>query len=175
MSRDLLLVPSMHHPLVREPLKTILKWAGGKARLADQIEAAFREPCKGTYYEPFAGSAAVLLYRKARGSVKRAVLSDANAKLMAVHRAVRDDVEGLLAALAEMPTDDWRERYYDVRAMYNEGPWEGPKHAARLSGLIEPVSTGFTERIGKANTTFLAGAMCGHRYLLRSAFGRSPI
>jgi DNA adenine methylase len=122
-------------PFVREPLKPLLKWAGGKARLAEQIEAAFREPCKGTYYEPFAGSAAVLLYRKAQGSVTKAVLSDANAKLMALHRAVRDDVEELLACLEQMPSDDWRDHYYDIRAAYNEGPWEGPDHAARFIWL----------------------------------------
>ncbi len=116
-------------------MKPILKWAGGKARLAPQIAEAFGAPCEGTYVEPFVGSAAVYLHLKAAGRVGRAVLSDANDKLVAVHRAVRDDVEGLLDALARMPTEDWRERYYDVREDYNRGPFEGALHAARFVWL----------------------------------------
>lgn len=116
-------------------MKPILKWAGGKARLAPQIAQAFAGPCEGTYYEPFLGSAAVFLHLKAIGLVRRAVLSDANDKLVAVHRAVRDDVEGLLAALKALPSDDWRERYYDVREDYNRGPYTGALHAARFIWL----------------------------------------
>ena len=69
-------------------MKPVLKWAGGKARLAPEIARAFGGRCEGTYYEPFVGSGAVYLHLKARGLVGRAVLSDANAKLVAVHIAV---------------------------------------------------------------------------------------
>ena len=44
-------------------MKPVLKWAGGKARLAEDICAAFGEKCEGTWYEPFVGSGAVYLYR----------------------------------------------------------------------------------------------------------------
>jgi DNA adenine methylase len=118
-----------------KPVKPLLKWAGGKARLAPQICAAFGKPCRGTYYEPFIGSGAVFLYRRAMGMVKDAVLSDANAKLVEVHRAVRDDVQGLLNRLDGMPQEDWRERYYEVREQYNEGPQEGVLPAARFIWL----------------------------------------
>lgn len=116
-------------------MKPIMKWAGGKARLAPQIAQALAGPCTGTYYEPFLGSAAVFLHLKSLGLVRRAVLSDANDKLVALHRAVRDDVDGLLAALKSMPTDDWRERYYEVREDYNRGPFQGSQHAARFVWL----------------------------------------
>jgi DNA adenine methylase len=116
-------------------MKPILKWAGGKARLAPQIAEAFGEECAGTYFEPFVGSAAVYLHLRASGRVERAVLSDANDKLVAVHRAVRDDVEGLLDALRGMPSDDWRDRYYEVRDAYNAGPFDGALHAARFVWL----------------------------------------
>ena len=62
-------------------MKPLLKWAGGKARLASQISTAFGGPCEGTYFEPFVGSAAVFLHLKSEGLVGRAVLSDANNKL----------------------------------------------------------------------------------------------
>ncbi len=116
-------------------MKPIMKWAGGKARLAAQIAEAFAEPCDGVYYEPFAGSCAVFLHLKSAGLVRHAVLNDANDKLMEVHRAVRDDVEGLLRHLASLPRDDWRERYYEIRERYNAGPWRGSAHAARFLWL----------------------------------------
>ena len=116
-------------------MKPILKWAGGKARLASQISDAFGEPCRGTYYEPFIGGASVFLYRRARGEVDRAVLSDVNAKLIAMYLAIRDDVDSVLSNLMRLPRKDWHERYYDVRAAFNEGPHEGPLHAARLVWL----------------------------------------
>lgn len=116
-------------------MKPILKWAGGKARLASQIDDTFGEPCRGTYFEPFFGAGSVFLYRRAMGTVQRAVLSDVNDKLMEVHRAVRDDVPGLLDALAALPAEDWRERYYEVRDSYNNGFQRGAKHAARFIWL----------------------------------------
>jgi DNA adenine methylase len=116
-------------------MKPIMKWAGGKARLAGQIHLAFHGPCEGVYYEPFVGSASVFLHRRALGDVKRAVLSDANHKLMSVYRALRDDVEGVLSAIDDLPGDDWRERYKEIRAAYNEGPHDGCPHAARFLWL----------------------------------------
>lgn len=115
--------------------KPLLKWAGGKSKLARDICDAFREPCGGTYFEPFVGSAAVFLDRRARNRVGRAVLSDVNAKLVETHRAVRDDVDGVIRALERIGTDHWRERYYEVREAYNTGPWDGPEHAARFIWL----------------------------------------
>lgn len=116
-------------------MKPLLKWAGGKARLAPQICAAFTQPCRGTYIEPFVGAAAVGLYRLAHGEVSDVVLSDVNPKLIAVHAAVRDHVDLLLEALDRLPGEDWRERYYDVRTAFNEGPHDGPEHAARFIWL----------------------------------------
>jgi len=116
-------------------MKPIMKWAGGKARLAGQIRAALGAPCAGTYYEPFLGSAAVYLHLRAAGHAGAAVLSDGNPKLVSVHVAVRDDVEGVLRALDDLPLDDWRERYYEVREAYNRGPFHGVHHAARFLWL----------------------------------------
>lgn len=115
--------------------KPLLKWAGGKSRIAGDICDAFREPCSGTYFEPFVGSAAVFLDRRARHRIGKAVLSDVNAKLVETHRAVRDDVDGVIRALEAIGTTNWRERYYEVREAYNAGPWDGPEHAARFIWL----------------------------------------
>jgi DNA adenine methylase len=113
----------------------LLKWAGGKSRLAPLISSAFSGPCTGTYFEPFLGSAAVFLHRFAAGEVGAAVLSDANPKLTAFHIAVRDQVDDVVAKLAALPIEDVRDRYYDVREAFNDGPHAGPRHAARLIWL----------------------------------------
>ncbi len=116
-------------------MRPVLKWAGGKARLADQIASVFAGPCGGTYFEPFLGSAAVYLHLRERGLVERAVLADANPKLIETRRAVRDHVEEGMKELAALPGEDWRERYYEIREAYNEGPFAGPAHAARFLWL----------------------------------------
>ncbi len=116
-------------------MRPLLKWAGGKARLARQIDFAFVEGCNGTYFEPFVGSAAVYLYRRWHGRIRDAVLADVNGKLVALHQAVRDCVEDVIGELSTLPMLDWRERYYEVRAAFNAGPWTGPAHAARFVWL----------------------------------------
>lgn len=116
-------------------MRPILKWAGGKAKLAGQIADAFHEPCGGTYFEPFLGSGAVYLALKERGHIASAVLADANPKLVEVHLAVRDVVDDVLAEIEALPKEDWRERYYDIRELYNLGPCSGPRHAARFIWL----------------------------------------
>ncbi len=116
-------------------MRPVLKWAGGKSRLAPQIALAMAEPCEGTYFEPFIGSAAVFLHLKSVGMVGDAVLADVNPKLAETHRALRDCVDDVLTELANLPSDDCRERYYEIRDAYNYGPWHGPRHAARLLWL----------------------------------------
>jgi DNA adenine methylase len=41
----------------------------------------------------------------------------------------------VLAALAALPDEDWRDRYYAVRDAYNAGPFVGAAHAARFLWL----------------------------------------
>jgi DNA adenine methylase len=116
-------------------MRPLLKWAGGKSKLAAQISAAFDGPCRGVWVEPFLGSASVFLHRRARGEVSDAILSDANPKLVALHVAVRDQVDDVLAELAAMPTRAWEPAYYDTREAFNAGPHAGPLHAARFIWL----------------------------------------
>ncbi|TVQ90922.1 MAG: Dam family site-specific DNA-(adenine-N6)-methyltransferase [Deltaproteobacteria bacterium] len=142
-------------------MKPLLKWAGGKRRLAEAITRVFPGPCAGTYFEPFCGGASVFLRRRALGTVERAVLSDANPRLIAMYQAVRDDVEGVLDALQRLPSledGSWRDAYYDVRSAFNACEPRRVDQAARLiwlnktcyNGLYrESVSTGFNVPVGR--------------------------
>lgn len=117
-------------------MRPLLKWAGGKSRLAPEIDAAFPAVVEGRWIEPFLGSCAVFLYMRARGRIRSSVLADANAKLVETHRSIRDDVDGVLRALGDLPTaPGWEAHYARIREAFNDGPHGGPAHAARFLWL----------------------------------------
>ncbi len=92
-----------------------LKWAGGKGQLLPPILSRMPAEIVGTYVEPFIGGGAVFFELARLGRITRAKLFDRNAELIATYRAVRDDVEAVIAALARHHNDE--EHYYDVRAL----------------------------------------------------------
>jgi DNA adenine methylase len=103
--------------------KPIVKWAGGKSRLLGELLDRVPRRLK-TYAEPFAGGAALffaLAAEKARGarSFERAVLADRNEELVACYRAVRDELEAVVTALAGFRHD--RDLFYEVRAQETAG------------------------------------------------------
>ncbi len=135
-------------------MRPVLKWAGGKSRLAPEIDAAFDGVVEGLWVEPFLGSAAVYLYMRARGRVRRALLSDANEKLIATHRSIRDDVDGVLNAVGKLPHEPgWESSYEGIRERYNRGPFSGPDHAARFLWLNRAGYNGLyrENRLGRFN------------------------
>jgi DNA adenine methylase len=85
------------------PVRPILKWAGGKRQLLPQLRR-FYPASFNRYLEPFVGSGAVFLdLYNARLLDKRDVrLSDINADIIGCYRMVRDDVDGVIAHLAEL-------------------------------------------------------------------------
>lgn len=93
--------------------RPVLKWAGGKSRLVQDILQRLPESID-TYYEPFVGSAAVFFALAQQQRFRRAVLSDRNHELIDVYRAVQRNVEGVIALLREYPYD--RDFYYEIRA-----------------------------------------------------------
>lgn len=100
----------------------LLKYPGGKRKLATRISAAFGGRCSGVFYEPFAGSAAVTLHRRQAGEVGRAVLSDLDPWLVAAHRGVAADPGQVCAELAEHRAGAWtRERYEELVGRLNGG------------------------------------------------------
>jgi len=83
------------------PMATpILKWAGGKRRIVHTLYDRFPRQF-GTYHEPFAGSAALFLAVQP----PKAVISDANGRLIRTYAAVRDHVDGVIDLLGSYPND----------------------------------------------------------------------
>lgn len=95
-------------------LKPFVKWAGGKSRLVPSILARLPESI-GTYYEPFVGGAAVFFALAQRKRFKRAVLSDLNAELVDVYRAVKSNVKDVVSLLSEHAERHDSDHYYAVR------------------------------------------------------------
>lgn len=91
-----------------------LKWAGGKGQLLEPILSRLPETIEGTYCEPFIGGGAVFFELARKKRIHRARLSDRNAELVTTYRAVRDEVERVIEALADHVNDE--EHYYAVRA-----------------------------------------------------------
>ena len=89
--------------------RPFLKWAGGKGQLLAQFRPLL-PPSRDRYFEPFVGGASLFF---ALGPPV-ATLSDVNAELIDCYRAVRDDVEQVIAALNEHRYS--ADHYYEVRA-----------------------------------------------------------
>lgn len=119
--------------LPRADVKPVLKWAGGKRQLLEPILAfvdrAFPEQIE-TYYEPFAGGAAVFFALAARGKFKRARLSDKNEDLIRVYKALRDEPKRVIHELEKLCQEKATEEvYYKIRA---SRPTKASERAARM-------------------------------------------
>ena len=112
----------INHPITQlpdDPIRPLLKWAGGKRQLLPQLRR-FYPPAFNRYIEPFFGSGAVFFDLHGAGRLRGhdVVLIDANADLIGCYQTVRDapdDVAGELDRLAEAHARDGRAQYYTVR------------------------------------------------------------
>jgi DNA adenine methylase len=91
----------------------VIKWAGGKRRLLDEILA--RTPNEiDTFYEPFCGGAALFFALSARKRFKKAVLNDLNKELVDAYQVIQgDSVRDLIALLKTYPHN--RDFYNHIR------------------------------------------------------------
>ena len=103
--------------------RPFLKWAGGKSQLLHELVPRVRAGMNGSgYHEPFIGGGALFFALAAEGLLPpRVTLSDGNPNLVTVYLAVRDEVEPLIALLADHKARHGKEHYYAVRAEVPEG------------------------------------------------------
>ena len=100
------------------PAKPFVKWVGGKRRVLPHLLA--RLPRRfGRYHEPFVGGGALFfqLAQDRAGQGHWASLTDGNPRLVRTWRAIRDDVDAVLARLSEHEARHSREWYYRTRAV----------------------------------------------------------
>ncbi|MGZ6142915.1 MAG: DNA adenine methylase [Myxococcales bacterium] len=135
-------------PEERAKAAPFLKWVGGKTALLPEllkhVPARLRR-----YHEPFVGGGALFFAVRPR----RALLSDSNAELVHTYRQVRDDVYGVLDALARHVYE--RAHFEAVRAL--EPARLGPaERAARFIFLNKTCFNGLwrVNRAGRFNVPF---------------------
>ncbi len=111
-----------------KPVRPFLKWAGGKGQLLSEIKKyyPFADGVK-KYAEPFVGGGAVLFDILSRYDLEAVYISDINGELINAYRAVKTDVENLIATLSAMQseflpldTEKRKEYYLAKRARFNE-------------------------------------------------------
>lgn len=90
------------------PARPVLKWAGGKTQLLDEL--LLRVPKKyGKYIEPFFGGGALFFALKP----KNAIISDSNPELINMYRQIANNVEEVIDKLKQY--HNTKEEFYDVR------------------------------------------------------------
>ena len=129
--------------------RPLFKWPGGKRWLAPVIcEFASRAlSTQGTYFEPFAGGAAVFFELQPA----RAVLSDINGELIEVYDVVRKCPADVLRVLKKLKVT--RDDYYRIRATK---PTSAVGRAARLLYLNRTAFAGMyrVNRKGQFNVPY---------------------
>lgn len=131
----------------------IIKWAGGKKKLAPTIESLVNSQFDlnkiDTYIEPFAGGASLFLYLATKYHFKKQVIMDINPELINLYTQVRDTPKKLLYELATIQDkynslsseDDFEEKkkfFYQVRTDFNHDLLSEPLESERLQqGLMQ--------------------------------------
>lgn len=127
-------------------LKPILKWAGGKAQLLDEISHAYPDGFGDTirrYAEPFVGGGAVLFDILSKFDLDEVYISDVNAELINMYLVVRDHAEELIDILTvyqneyhALNDEGRKEYYYRKRDEFNGLILRGESKAGIVSAAL---------------------------------------
>jgi len=95
---------------VDRPVRPLLKWAGGKTQLLPQIAKAVPEQFNN-YIEPFIGGGAVFFNLRPES----AVISDTNAELISMYKAVATNPDTVARELGPMRSSETF--FYEIRSL----------------------------------------------------------
>ncbi|QFU84289.1 DNA adenine methylase [Natronorubrum aibiense] len=115
--------------------KPVLKWAGGKRQMLDEILP--RVPSENRfdrYFEPFVGGGALFFELEP----SNAYLSDVNSRLVNFYTQVQQRPEELIGVISELIRKHSEELYYERRTEFNEIPQNAkcPDLLLRQAGLF---------------------------------------
>jgi DNA adenine methylase len=116
---------------VAHSAKPILKWAGGKGQLLEQIAKYIPRELKegriNSYFEPFVGGGAMFLWVAQNFKIKNLYISDINPELILLYTTVQQEVEKLIEELLSISQnyhcldESQRKAYFLAkREAYNE-------------------------------------------------------
>ena len=97
-------------------MKPFLKWAGNKFPLVDRIKEVLPEGTR--LIEPFAGAAALFL----NTDYSKYLVADTNADLINLYKSLKTEKTALIeyAKTFFIAENNTKERYYELRAQFNE-------------------------------------------------------
>lgn len=105
--------------------RPLLRWAGGKRKLASTICSLVPTEfwsSPGRYFEPFLGGGAVAIEVAKKRSSKDCYLSDCNDDLINLYKTVQSDPEKLIAYVSTQEFCNTSDCYYKVRSAAETEP-----------------------------------------------------
>jgi DNA adenine methylase len=136
-------------------MKPLLKWAGGKRHIAEELFSSFPEDWnEGTYIEPFIGGGAMFLHL----SPEKAIIADLNIRLFGFYSHIKTTPEDMYQKIQEIGTkfneagaDQKKQFFLNLRNKYNNSDSASLESAVLLyvinklcfNGLYRENSKGF--------------------------------
>lgn len=136
-------------------MKPLLKWAGGKRHIAEELLSSFPVDWnKGTYIEPFIGGGAMFLFL----APEKAIIADLNIRLFGFYSHIKSSPEEVFNGIFEIAKDfneieleKKKDFYLDLRSKYNSSAVDSLESAVLLfsinklcfNGLYRENSKGF--------------------------------
>ncbi|WOF15714.1 DNA adenine methylase [Methanoplanus sp. FWC-SCC4] len=99
-------------------LKPVVKWAGGKRQLIDEIFLRIPEKWN-TYYEPFIGGGAVFIHLYNENLIQNAVINDINRELVNLYLTIQENHCDLSMELKSEDFKNDSEVFYNLRDEFN--------------------------------------------------------
>lgn len=119
-----------------KPTKPVLKWAGGKRQLLENLKSALPQEGYNRYIEPFIGGGALLFELQPT----KAIINDYNEELTNLYTIIRDNVDELIDILGEYRDKHSKEFYYKIRELDRE------KEFANISAIEKAARTIYLNR-----------------------------
>jgi len=120
-------------------MKPLLKWAGGKRHIADELFSYFPVDWnKGTYIEPFIGGGAMFLFL----APERAIIADLNIRLFGFYSHIKNSPDEVFNGIFEISKcfnesllETKKDFYLELRSKYNSSEVSSVESAILLYSL----------------------------------------
>jgi len=116
-------------PEANSALKPIVKWAGGKRQILNEL-LRYVPKRFGTYYEPFFGGGSLFIALSKAGNIRKSVISDTNPDIYNLYSIVKEKPGRLIEELDNISYGNVRSDYYSARDEFNGMPPFGARRAA---------------------------------------------
>lgn len=112
---------------ITKKVTPVIKWAGGKTQLLNQIEERLPKSMPRKYVEPFIGGGAVFIHMLQRYEFDKVLLSDRNPALVALYNNIKFQPDVLTNGLLEiqnqynnLESDEEKKSFFEnIKLLYN--------------------------------------------------------